>query len=45
MKVFSVPITLYATAYVKAASAEAAHDKAREMSNGSIEIMGDSRDL
>lgn len=45
MKVFSVPITIYATAYVKADSAAAAHSKAREMTNGAVEIMGDSRDL
>lgn len=45
MKIFSVPITIYATAYLKAESAEAAHTKAREMTSGSVEIMGDSRDL
>ncbi len=45
MKIYSVPIMIYATAYVKAESPDAAHEKAREMSNGTIEIIGDSRDL
>ncbi|MEN5278094.1 hypothetical protein ABE527_14215 [Brucella sp. TWI432] len=45
MKIFSVPITIYATAYIKADNADMAYSKAREFSNCDIEIMGDSRDL
>ncbi|MBX8803291.1 hypothetical protein HBA92_21430 [Ochrobactrum sp. MR28] len=45
MKIFSVPITLYGTAYVKAETAEAAHARASVMTNGCVEIMGDNRDL
>ena len=45
MKLFSIPITIYATAYVKADDAETAYSRARELSNSAIEIVGDSRDL
>ncbi|MNF08556.1 hypothetical protein D3C80_2090060 [compost metagenome] len=36
---------MHATVYVKADNAEAAHTKARELVNGSVEIVGDDRDL
>lgn len=38
MTVYSVPITIYATAYVKADSEEAALANARELKNWSIEV-------
>lgn len=45
MKLFSVPLTIYGTAYVKAENAEAAHARASEMKNSCVEIVGDNRDL
>lgn len=38
MKLFSIGLTVYATAYIRAENAEEARDKARQLRNLSIEV-------